>query len=1055
MFFADFHIHSKYSRATSRECSPEVLSLTAARKGLHLLGTGDFTHPGWRQELQEKLLPAEEGLYSLAQEFKLPGQLPAKAIEPRFIISGEISSIYKQDGKVRKVHNVILLPSLEAAQKLSVRLELIGNLHSDGRPILGLSSRDLLEITLEACAEAIFIPAHIWTPHFSLFGAYSGFDDLRECFGDLSGHIHTLEMGLSSNPPMNWRLSALDKYTLLSNSDAHSPAKLAREANIFSTELSYPHIAQSLRKSCNEGFHGNIKFFPEEGKYHYDGHRDCGVCLKPAETKAYGGICPVCGGRITLGVLHRVEELADRPEGFKPLTAKNFESLAPLSEVISAAAGFSSISQKGQKIYEALLGNLGTELFVLRQASLSDIENSGGPLVAEGIRRLRAEEVRLLPGYDGVFGKIILLDEIERQRILGQTHLFGGFMEDGKLSKDHARDKTAKKSAKTPNSAEAKKTEPSSMVKALNLNKEQQDAVYSVQPVVSVIAGPGAGKTRTLVARIVHLLKEGGAKPAHITAVTFTNKAALQMRQRLEEELQDKRTARAVNIGTFHAICLRLLRAKPGNTCITLLNEADALLLITDILSAHGLGLSPRDTLRQISLLKNGIKSSSHQEDIFRGVFEEFQKKLADYGVLDYDDILLKALTLAQDKQKCFTHLLVDEFQDINRLQYNLLKSWGNMSSSIFIIGDPHQSIYSFRGSATECFSWFYQDYPEANLVKLHKNYRSTPQIIGCANAAYFGQQEDTFPQIAAQEKKGAQARLLLADDAAMEASYITKEIKRMVGGLDMLESGKQEHGSLLRSFADIAVLYRINRQAAVFDSFFKKEGIPYTVAGREEYLFDIQVINTLAFFRLLLNPSDQLACHRCRQNMGEQRFEELWNKYQPLIHKIKPSSLLKEWLADMGRDDPGMADSAKAVSLPLEMLAQAAVLYNDTPDFLHALALGREADVLRSSNTKRERQAVSLMTLHAAKGLEFPVVFLAGLNEGLLPYAGQKTADNIDEEKRLLYVGMTRAEQELILSTYGKPSHFIKDLPEEFIVTEQILRRKAPPGFDQGSLFF
>lgn len=227
---ADLHIHSKYSRATSKDGVPEFLDLWARKKGIGLLGTGDFTHPAWRQELKDKLIPAEDGLYRLKDEFLAEGARNFDGDAPRFVLSGEISSIYKKNGKVRKVHNVILLPSLEAAELLSHKLEAIGNIHSDGRPILGLDSRDLLEITLETCSDAVFIPAHIWTPHFSLFGAFSGFDTIEECFEDLTPHIHALETGLSSDPPMNWRISALDRFALVSNSDAHSPQKLGREA---------------------------------------------------------------------------------------------------------------------------------------------------------------------------------------------------------------------------------------------------------------------------------------------------------------------------------------------------------------------------------------------------------------------------------------------------------------------------------------------------------------------------------------------------------------------------------------------------------------------------------------------------------------------------------------------------------------------------------------------------------------------------------------------------------------------------------------------------------
>ena len=318
MLIADLHIHSRYARATSADCTPQALELWARRKGIGLLGSGDFTHPLWRRELSEQLAPAEEGLYRLKDELRLQGAGPWAGDAPRFVISGEISSIYKQGGKVRKVHNLILLPSLEDAARLSARLEQIGNLHSDGRPILGLSSRDLLEITLECSDQAIFIPAHIWTPHFSLFGAFSGFDTIEECFMDLTGHIHALETGLSSDPPMNWRLSALDRFTLVSNSDAHSPARLGREANLLSCEMSYPALRAALGDRGSSGFEGTLEFFPEEGKYHFDGHRNCGQCIKPEQAQKMDNLCPVCGKRLTMGVLHRVEQLADRAEGFKP-----------------------------------------------------------------------------------------------------------------------------------------------------------------------------------------------------------------------------------------------------------------------------------------------------------------------------------------------------------------------------------------------------------------------------------------------------------------------------------------------------------------------------------------------------------------------------------------------------------------------------------------------------------------------------------------------------------------------------------------------------------------
>ena len=346
MYIADLHIHSRYSRATSRDCTPEILELWARKKGIRLLGTGDFTHPAWREELKEKLVPAEEGLYTLKEEYRVRDPLTDDSGTPRFVVTGEISSIYKQGERVRKVHSLLLLPGLEDAERLSLRLEQIGNIHSDGRPILGLPCHDLLEIMLELCPEAVYIPAHIWTPHFSLFGAFSGFDTIQECFGDLTPHIHALETGLSSDPPMNWRLSALDSYQLISNSDAHSPAKLGREANLIEGELSYPALKKAIE--TGEGLQGTIEFFPEEGKYHFDGHRKCHLCLSPAEARKFDGKCPVCGKKLTIGVSHRVEELADRAEGYLRPDGKVFESLVPLPEVIAASTGKSAAGVRVQ-----------------------------------------------------------------------------------------------------------------------------------------------------------------------------------------------------------------------------------------------------------------------------------------------------------------------------------------------------------------------------------------------------------------------------------------------------------------------------------------------------------------------------------------------------------------------------------------------------------------------------------------------------------------------------------------------------------------------------------
>lgn len=422
MYIADLHIHSRYSRATSKDCTPEYLDLWARRKGIHIVGTGDFTHPDWREELKEKLEPAEDGLYVLKKEYRIPDPAGEGAADPRFIVTGEISSIYKKDGKVRKVHSLILLPGLEEAENIARRLEAIGNIHSDGRPILGVPCRDLLEIVLEAAPESIYVPAHIWTPHFSLFGAFSGFDTAEECFEDLTPYIHAVETGLSSDPPMNWRVSALDRFHLISNSDAHSPAKLGREANLLDIELSYQGIYQAIQEG--KGLKGTIEFFPEEGKYHMDGHRKCGLCLTPEETNKFDGICPVCGKKITIGVSHRVEELADRAEGYRPEKAADFESLVPLPEVIGSAYGCSAASKKVVREYESMLQRLGPEFEILRKIPLEEIQAVSGHRMAEGIARLREGKAERIPGFDGEYGTIRLFRPEEVRETEGQLDFF-------------------------------------------------------------------------------------------------------------------------------------------------------------------------------------------------------------------------------------------------------------------------------------------------------------------------------------------------------------------------------------------------------------------------------------------------------------------------------------------------------------------------------------------------------------------------------------------------------------------------------------------------------
>lgn len=1057
MYIADLHIHSKYSRATSRDCDAPYLDLWARRKGIGLLGTGDFTHPAWRAELREALVPAEEGLYTLRPELVLSDETAGVEKSPRFVVSGEISSIYKKNGRTRKVHNVILLPGLDQADALAQRLEVIGNIHSDGRPILGLDSRDLLEITLEACPQAVFIPAHIWTPHFSLFGAFSGFDTIEECFEDLTPYIHALETGLSSDPPMNWRVSALDRFLLISNSDAHSPAKLGREANLLEGELSYPGLARAL--STGSGFGGTLEFFPEEGKYHLDGHRNCGLRLTPAETAQLGGRCPVCGKKITIGVQHRVEELADRPEGYVLPGAKGFQSLVPLPEVIAASTGFSAGSVRTSALYEGLLAALGPEFYILREAPLEEIGREAGLCVAEGIRRLRIGQVDRTGGYDGEYGIISLLAPEEREALSGQVSLFGA---PAARSAPH---KAAKKAPAQPMSAPVQPSAGSVSAGDL-LNQEQLLAVTASEKAVAVVAGPGTGKTKTLVSRIAYLVEERGVRPSEITAVTFTNQAAAEMRQRLEEQLGGRRAVSAMTIGTFHSICLRLLGNAP------LISEAEALAEAARVLrELDGKG-SPRQLLRKVSLVKNGMSFEDAQ--LSEDIYNAYRARLGRLGVLDFDDLLLDALAKDFSGKRCFGHLLVDEFQDIDSLQYRLVSQWSRRGT-LFVIGDPDQSIYGFRGASGRCFSQLEEDVPQLRLIRLLHNYRSTPQVLGCALPVISrnpGGERVLLPF----RPDGAPVRLLTADSDFAEAVFIAKEVARLTGGVDMLEAERQSASQreLLRSFSDIAVLCRTHRQLELIEKCLRRDDIPCVISGREDFLQDEEVRGVLGFFRSLLDPMDRaslLACLRliwqCPADLLDQASGaavsgewdpdalsaafgdgplSLWaaavKEYLPKAAREKPRKLLEQWLA--GRDP----------SPAMNRLLNTAVFHKDMPAFLHALVLGQEADLQRASGKSYTSGAVRLMTLHGSKGLEFPVVFLAGLLEGVLPLESAHRPSDPEEERRLFFVGMTRAREELILLTSPHPSPFLADLPGGKIEKGRTGGFRPRPETQQLSLF-
>ncbi len=416
---ADLHIHSPYSRAVSKDMTLENLDTWARLKGITVMGTGDFTHPAWIKEIKSKLEPAEQGLYRIKKQV-----VSSKDDATRFLLTVEISSIYSKGGKTRRVHNLFFFPSIESAEKFNGQLAWQGNLKSDGRPILGIDSKQLAKIALDVDARAMVIPAHAWTPWFSVFGSMSGFDSLEECFDEYAKYIYAIETGLSSDPAMNWRLSKLDNIGIISNSDSHSLQKIGREANVFDTDLSYNGIMDAIKSHDPKQFLFTIEFYPEEGKYHYDGHRNCNFSCGPEETKRLKKICPKCGKPMTVGVMFRVDELADRPVGAKSPHAIPFKSLVPLNEIIAESFGVGTASKKVKEEYMRIVEKLGSEFATLVDASKSDLERATVPEVVEGIMRVREGRLHIEPGFDGEYGKVKIFEDDERREITKQVSLF-------------------------------------------------------------------------------------------------------------------------------------------------------------------------------------------------------------------------------------------------------------------------------------------------------------------------------------------------------------------------------------------------------------------------------------------------------------------------------------------------------------------------------------------------------------------------------------------------------------------------------------------------------
>ncbi len=1086
-YIADIHIHSHYSIATSKVSNPEHLFLAAATKGVNLVGTGDFTHPGWRQELLEKLEPDEgTGFWRLRPELekalreKLPGQ--SRNLPVHFVLSGELSSIYKKMGRARKVHNLILMPDMESVDRLCADLEKIGNIRSDGRPILGLDCRDLLKMTLEACPEACFIPAHIWTPHFSVFGSRSGFDRIEDCYGDLTSEIYALETGLSSDPPMNWRVSALDRYTLVSNSDAHSPEKLAREANLIDGDFSYRGLTESFKGGENSRFLGTVEFYPEEGKYHYDGHRACKVRLTPEQTAGLGGRCPVCGGKITEGVLNRVLKLADRPAGATPgKAARHFERLIPLIEVLAESHGTGPGTRAVQRSRERLLREIGPELFVLREAPVEAITRVAGPTVAEAVRRNRTGKVRIEPGYDGEYGTVRIFEPGELEKSTGQMFFF----EELKIEKKEPESppvcwKMPAESA-APAAASGVQSSPQETIAEspshirvpgldIELNRRQLEAITHDNGPLAVIAGPGTGKTRCLAARAGYLVRSCGVLPGKILAVTFTNRAAREMRERIGVLLASGAdNGPQVTVSTFHGFCLDFL-TQTREFSPLVADETDRLSLLREaLIQAEG-----TFRIREISEAIGRAKALGQTPENYRGpeavrraytAYRDLCKKL---GVCDYDDLILEALYELRSNphkqsnlREKYPYLLVDEFQDLNQVQYELLKIMsGSRADGLFVIGDPYQSIYGFRGADGRVFERLREDFPHLCQINLELGYRCSRTIAEASASLLTGGGSAALAPRAI-NPGGIPLKTIRCPGERSEAIAIVREIGRLVGGIGMLDAhgdyrprGKEDLDTLY-SFADCAVIARTGALCENLETVFVTEGIPYRLRGSNSFLQDPLVRQALYYLRLYVNPANDLrfldairfagldpsvsyfsslrkaASHAGRSLMSQLKHSlshevplkpesgpaaEFLFKFNKLRRQasLPPTELLKTLIADFVGEPPAISD-------PLAILLTTAEQFSDLGEFLAHLVMQTEGDIERAGRISSgiQSEAVTILTMHAAKGLEFKVVFICGVEEGIIPFTYRET--DPEEERRLFYVALTRASQRVYLTSAAR----------------------------------
>jgi DNA helicase-2/ATP-dependent DNA helicase PcrA len=975
-FYADLHIHSKYSRATSKSCSLEELAIWAQKKGLSVISTGDFTHPAWFNEIKEKLVPAEPGVFKLKDDIER--NVFKSNYYLRFLLSVEISTIYKKGERTRKIHHIIFSPDFKSVENLRQKLSVVGNISSDGRPIIGLDSRDLLEMTLESGEGLYIVPAHIWTPWFSVLGSRSGFDSIKDCYADLADYIFAIETGLSSDPEMNWRVSHLDKYRLISNSDAHSPSKLAREATVFDTNSDYFSIRKALKTGV--GYVGTVEFFPEEGKYHEDGHRKCNVCLTVEETIKVKGICPICNKPLTVGVMHRINELADRKskDFVVPKTAGKVFSLVPLQEILSEIMQVGCSSKSVSYAYENLIQELGTELNILRNIPIDEISKTHSYVLGEAISRLRKGKVIKHAGFDGEYGVIKLFEQDELRR-----HSFSNLMFDIKISvtkKEQPPSLPKKKLGLNYQSHNCDLTVHSVESKKIfaSLDEYQLSAIKNTHNQLLIIAGPGSGKTTVLTKRIAYMILKNNISSENCLAITFTRRAAHEMLNRLSLLLP--KNYRSINIHTFHSLCFSILK----------------------------------ENFDKAGLSFNFKVVSKYEMNLYAD-------KPQSCDILDFDDLIIFTVKLLSNNPDIvksylnrFKYISVDEYQDIDARQYELIRllvpSYGNLC----VIGDPNQAIYGFRGGDSKFFDSLSIDYPLSQIISLKNNYRSTGTIVNASNQII-----NSYNITAKHDKPHEKITIHIAPTDKSEAEFVVSTIEKLIGGHSFfsIDTNRSCGYESNLSFSDFAILYRTSLLLKPIVESLQRSGMPF------------------------VKLSNDLLCNK-----------------KPIVKML--SQLMDNEPITQQLDKLKKKFNKKIDDHILQYFIRLAQTYKIKNEFIHEVSLLSEIDTLDKRGDR-----VSLLTLHSSKGLEFKCIFIIGLEDGIIPFYRAQKLCELEEEKRLLYVGMTRAEQRLFLTrsirrewigTYKNlnPSPFLEKIENELLMFSKFKMVQKKKLYSQLDLF-